>query len=199
MVDSILKNVRGVYIKLFSHNVVKTFCDAFTQVDSPVRKQLLVLFETWITGHIFPEPILSEIQSNIKKIEMEKAQNQVHVNPAFLKTPNPSSRASPQPHPAPKVTEPPKLQPTNHQPVNPGLLLPHQPTLIPTSMQGVSPLHQPVVQAAGLGVLPSAVLPGLSPSVLSPGIPTGISPSFFPGGSTMVQVWKPSQLDSIVI
>jgi hypothetical protein len=49
LLDSICKNVGNIYIKLFTQNIVSTFCHVFEKVDEKTRLSLYKLRQTWNT------------------------------------------------------------------------------------------------------------------------------------------------------
>jgi hypothetical protein len=79
--DSVLKNVGGPYIKLFSQNLFEIFSGTYNQVDLPTKKALQTVLRTWREYRLFAPPLLDRIDAKIA------TQNgpQIHVNPDFVK------------------------------------------------------------------------------------------------------------------
>ncbi|CAG2107846.1 unnamed protein product, partial [Medioppia subpectinata] len=63
LLDSICKNVGNVYTKLFTQNIVSTFCEVFEKVDEKTRLSLYKLRQTW--SSIFPAKKLYAIDHRI--------------------------------------------------------------------------------------------------------------------------------------
>ncbi|ORE11595.1 hypothetical protein BCV72DRAFT_94803 [Rhizopus microsporus var. microsporus] len=98
LIDSICKNVGGVYISIFGRNMVNTFLDAYTLSDANVRKSFERLLQTWKNGlpggrPVFPRHIIEPIERSIMYIREKQANQQqqqqqsinIHVNPNFVK------------------------------------------------------------------------------------------------------------------
>ncbi|OAD09225.1 hypothetical protein MUCCIDRAFT_136583 [Mucor lusitanicus CBS 277.49] len=73
LIDSICKNVGGVYITNFSRNMVNVFLDAYTLTDPTVRKSFERLLQTWKNGMpgghpVFPRHIIEPIERSIMYI-----------------------------------------------------------------------------------------------------------------------------------
>jgi pre-mRNA cleavage complex 2 protein Pcf11 len=70
LLDSICKNLGSPYPQLFQRNIYRTFMDAYTLVEPPVRRKLEELMSTWkeppSTG-IYPNPVFP--QDVTRKIE----------------------------------------------------------------------------------------------------------------------------------
>src|SRR5581483_8089303 len=50
LLDSISKNVGGIYIQIFSHNLARTFLDAYNVVDQGTKQKLEKVLSTWKQG-----------------------------------------------------------------------------------------------------------------------------------------------------
>lgn len=74
--DSILKNVGGVYIELFCKNIFSTFIDAYQSVDDKVKGSLIRLLGTWRDCSLFPKSVLDDIDKRIKSIAEEELKKQ---------------------------------------------------------------------------------------------------------------------------
>ncbi|KAJ3411160.1 hypothetical protein HDV05_002674 [Chytridiales sp. JEL 0842] len=64
--DSILKNVGGVYINLFGRNIIQNFKGAYTAVSSDDRQRFAKVVKTWRTnpsGPIFPAVTLGQLEA----------------------------------------------------------------------------------------------------------------------------------------
>ncbi|KAI9481275.1 MAG: hypothetical protein EXX96DRAFT_595146 [Benjaminiella poitrasii] len=59
LIDSICKNVGGVYISHFARNIVNVFLDAYTLVDPTIRKSFERLLQTWKNGLPGGQPVFS--------------------------------------------------------------------------------------------------------------------------------------------
>ena len=67
LIDSIVKNVGGIYIKLFTQNIVSNFCRIFERSDEKVRSSLYKLRCTW--KGFFPPEKLSALDRKVKQID----------------------------------------------------------------------------------------------------------------------------------
>lgn len=47
IMDSILKNVQGNYIRLIEERIKEIFLDSFTRADINEKKSLIKMFKTW--------------------------------------------------------------------------------------------------------------------------------------------------------
>ncbi|KAL9536870.1 hypothetical protein MBANPS3_012299 [Mucor bainieri] len=99
LIDSICKNVGGVYITNFSRNMVNVFLDAYTLTDPTVRKSFERLLQTWKNGMpgghpVFPRHIIEPIERSIMYIrEKTPASRYPHAPPKH--TSSPVNRPSP--------------------------------------------------------------------------------------------------------
>ncbi len=88
LLDSIIKNVGGVYLELFSKSIVNTFCNTFEIVDNPTRLSMINLLKTWLG--VFPQDKVTTIQDKIKALIPASPaappvqSNAIHVNPRYL-------------------------------------------------------------------------------------------------------------------
>lgn len=89
LLDSIIKNVGGVYLQLFSKNIINTFCNAFEKLDTNNRISMVHLLKTWIG--VFPQEQVSAIQEKISTLvpsnphaAQQSQPNSIHVNPRYL-------------------------------------------------------------------------------------------------------------------
>lgn len=67
LIDSIVKNVGGIYIKLFTQNIVSNFCRIFERSDEKVRSSLYKLRCTW-KGYFSPEK-LTALDTKVKVLD----------------------------------------------------------------------------------------------------------------------------------
>lgn len=63
LMDSILKNVKSVYISLFSKYVERLFVETYTESGDTIRGKLMRLLGTWRSCNLFPEPLLNALHS----------------------------------------------------------------------------------------------------------------------------------------
>eukprot|EP00761_Pharyngomonas_kirbyi_P009324 gb/GECH01009340.1/.p1 GENE.gb/GECH01009340.1/~~gb/GECH01009340.1/.p1 ORF type:complete len:379 (+),score=61.93 gb/GECH01009340.1/:1-1137(+) len=107
LIDSIVKNVGGEYVELFTHNLENVFCDAFEHPSNELSTRISYakLLKTWPL--VFPLSVIVSIQERVAKcmrktmphvVERQYQHRQVHVNPKFFQ--------------ATKLPEPPPLQPS---------------------------------------------------------------------------------------
>ncbi|KAJ3130367.1 hypothetical protein HK098_002596 [Nowakowskiella sp. JEL0407] len=83
LLDSICKNVGGVYLTRFAQNLVRTFKVAYDAVDHDDRQRMAkVLVTWWNTGGVslFPPLVLHQIEDIVKATNS----HQIHVNPNFM-------------------------------------------------------------------------------------------------------------------
>lgn len=67
LIDSILKNVGGVYIDLFFPKIVKIFSDSFLVSDDPTRQSLIKVLNTW-RNHIFSPDVIAQIDTFVRSV-----------------------------------------------------------------------------------------------------------------------------------
>ncbi|KAK4512022.1 DRAP deaminase [Mucor velutinosus] len=99
LIDSICKNVGGVYITNFSRNMVNVFLDAYALTDPTVRKSFERLLQTWKNGMpgghpVFPRHIIEPIERSIMYIR-EKTPSSRHPHAPPKHTGSPVNRPSP--------------------------------------------------------------------------------------------------------
>ncbi|GAN08321.1 conserved hypothetical protein [Mucor ambiguus] len=104
LIDSICKNVGGVYITNFSRNMVNVFLDAYTLTDPTVRKSFERLLQTWKNGMpgghpVFPRHIIEPIERSIMYIrEKTSTPRYPHAPPKHagspVNRPSPSNTAA---------------------------------------------------------------------------------------------------------
>ncbi|MCI4386598.1 hypothetical protein PGIGA_G00064250 [Pangasianodon gigas] len=104
LVDSIVKNVGGQYLEVFTKNLITSFICVFEKVDENTRKCLFKLRSTW--DDIFPLKKLYALDVRVNSIDPAwpikplppNVNASIHVNPKFLK---PTEELAPHP----KVSE----------------------------------------------------------------------------------------------
>ncbi|KAI8989556.1 hypothetical protein BDB01DRAFT_718658 [Pilobolus umbonatus] len=174
LIDSICKNVGGVYITNFGRNMVNVFLDAYTLTDPSVRKSFEKLLQTWKNGMpgekpVFPRHIIEPIERSINYIREKThtsryphlpvtankntTNQQIHVNPNFVKkdtlnTRDPRNR----PPVSPQLTETVTMQPNQ--------LLSQLQMALPSN-SNISVTNDPVSQIISQI---NAILPTLPPS-----------------------------------
>ncbi|XP_054251565.1 ubiquitin carboxyl-terminal hydrolase 36-like, partial [Indicator indicator] len=67
LMDSIVKNVGGAYLKAFASNLVEMFLSVFEKVDTDTRKSLFLLRSTW--DGIFPLEKLHALDVRVKSLD----------------------------------------------------------------------------------------------------------------------------------
>ncbi|XP_063228408.1 serine/arginine repetitive matrix protein 2-like isoform X2 [Bacillus rossius redtenbacheri] len=67
LIDSIVKNVGGAYINLFTQNIVSTFCGVFEKVDERVRENMFKLRMTW--NEVFPAKKLYALDVRVSSMD----------------------------------------------------------------------------------------------------------------------------------
>ncbi|XP_014235867.1 pre-mRNA cleavage complex 2 protein Pcf11-like isoform X2 [Trichogramma pretiosum] len=107
LIDSIVKNLGGSYLELFSKNIVQTFCKVFEKVDESTRSKMWKLRNTW--NDIFPAKQLYDLDVQVNNIDpawpivsvakslpTSAPKHVIHVNPQFLQNaPKPVAEVSP--------------------------------------------------------------------------------------------------------
>ncbi|KAF8468373.1 hypothetical protein BDZ91DRAFT_108225 [Kalaharituber pfeilii] len=117
LLDSIVKNVGTPYTLFFGRNLYRTFMDAYTLVDQPIRKKLEEMLQTWkqpvpgspSSAPVFPSEITRKIEATLIKartaavqaqqIQMKQQQDRMNFN-RLPTHPQPPYRTPPQPAPA---------------------------------------------------------------------------------------------------
>ncbi|XP_043484064.1 uncharacterized protein LOC122512348 isoform X2 [Leptopilina heterotoma] len=98
LIDSIVKNVKGNYLGLFSHNIVNTFSNVFEEVDEATRASMFKLRQTWY--NVFPAKklYLLDVRVNavdpawpIRPLPASISGSSIHVNPRFFSVPRQNS------------------------------------------------------------------------------------------------------------
>ncbi|KAF5906966.1 pre-mRNA cleavage complex 2 protein Pcf11-like, partial [Clarias magur] len=100
LVDSIVKNVGGQYLEVFTKNLITSFICVFEKVDENTRKCLFKLRSTW--DEIFPLKKLYALDVRVNSIDPAwpikplppNVNASIHVNPKFLK---PTEEIAPHP------------------------------------------------------------------------------------------------------
>ncbi|GFT84469.1 pre-mRNA cleavage complex 2 protein Pcf11 [Nephila pilipes] len=96
LVDSIMKNIGGQYITIFSKHMVSLFTSVFAKVDEPTRSALYKLRQTW--NEILSKNVLYDVDCHVKGIDpawpitaeptvnmsATPAKIPIHVNPKFI-------------------------------------------------------------------------------------------------------------------
>ncbi|XP_036146540.1 uncharacterized protein LOC105828169 isoform X2 [Monomorium pharaonis] len=94
LIDSIVKNVCGNYLNLFTQNIVNTFCGVFEKVDENTRASMWKLRQTW--NDVFPPKKLFSLDVRVQSIDpawpitapsASIPSGSIHVNPRFLSMP----------------------------------------------------------------------------------------------------------------
>ncbi|XP_011684445.1 PREDICTED: uncharacterized protein LOC105447883 isoform X2 [Wasmannia auropunctata] len=94
LIDSIVKNVNGDYLNLFTQNIVNTFCGVFEKVDENTRASMWKLRQTW--NDVFPPKKLFSLDVRVNSIDpawpvtapsASIPSGSIHVNPRFLSMP----------------------------------------------------------------------------------------------------------------
>ncbi|XP_051175876.1 uncharacterized protein LOC127291029 isoform X2 [Leptopilina boulardi] len=92
LIDSIVKNVKGNYLGLFSQNIVNTFSNVFEEVDEATRASMFKLRQTWY--NVFPAKKLYLLDVRVHGVDPAwpirplpsniSASGSIHVNPKFF-------------------------------------------------------------------------------------------------------------------
>ncbi|XP_053999708.1 uncharacterized protein LOC128887631 isoform X2 [Hylaeus anthracinus] len=94
LIDSIVKNVNGAYLNLFTQNIVNTFCGVFEKVDENTRASMWKLRQTW--NDVFPAKKLFSLDVRVQSIDpawpitaspTSVSSGSIHVNPRFFSMP----------------------------------------------------------------------------------------------------------------
>ncbi|XP_015187887.1 PREDICTED: uncharacterized protein LOC107072450 isoform X2 [Polistes dominula] len=113
LIDSIVKNVNGTYLNLFTQNIVNTFCGVFEKVDENTRASMWKLRQTW--NDVFPAKKLFSLDVRVQSIDpawpitaspTSISSGSIHVNPRFLTMPQQTATSIVQP-----IVSPVKLPP----------------------------------------------------------------------------------------
>lgn len=90
LLDSIVKNVGGEYIQLFSNCIVNIFCGVFEKVNEKVREKMYILRQTW--NDVFTPQKLYTLDVKVNCMDpnwpitakVVPKSPAIHVNPKFL-------------------------------------------------------------------------------------------------------------------
>ncbi|KFM75018.1 Pre-mRNA cleavage complex 2 protein Pcf11, partial [Stegodyphus mimosarum] len=89
LVDSIIKNIGGLYIPLFCNHLIVLFSSVFEKVEESTRSLLYKLRQTW--NDILPNNILYGVDCRVNALDpawpitaAAPAKNSIHLNPKFL-------------------------------------------------------------------------------------------------------------------
>ncbi|XP_063987411.1 uncharacterized protein Pcf11 isoform X2 [Diachasmimorpha longicaudata] len=117
LIDSIVKNVNGAYLNLFTQNIVNTFCGVFEKVDEATRASMWKLRQTW--NGVFPATKLYSLDVRVQSIDPAWpitaspptiSSGSIHLNPRFLSMSQVSSTQAPA-APTPLAVPSPDLTP----------------------------------------------------------------------------------------
>ncbi|KAI7880975.1 hypothetical protein K492DRAFT_177483 [Lichtheimia hyalospora FSU 10163] len=86
LIDSICKNVGGVYIDHFARNIVSTFMDAYTLTDSQTRRSFERLLQTWKNGlpnghPVFSRHVIESIERPVNYMRERQGAQPMHHSP----------------------------------------------------------------------------------------------------------------------
>ncbi|KAI9258979.1 hypothetical protein BDA99DRAFT_484022 [Phascolomyces articulosus] len=106
LIDSICKNVGGVYIEHFGRDIASTFLDAYTVTDPNTRKSFERLLHTWKNGMPNGAPVFSRqiIESIERPLNYIRSRNQGGASPQRQPQQQQHISSSPTqlPHPTPQ-------------------------------------------------------------------------------------------------
>lgn len=86
LIDSICKNIGGVYIAHFARNITQVFLDAYKVTDLQTRRSFERLLQTWKNGMpngapVFPRHVIEPIERSIHYIRQNQPQQYQHQQP----------------------------------------------------------------------------------------------------------------------
>ncbi|CAG8477860.1 19026_t:CDS:10, partial [Racocetra fulgida] len=95
LLDSISKNVGGIYIQLFARNLCNTFMDTYDVVDQPTKQKLERVLATWKSGPtgapVYSTEVTGQIERALLKQQLRLQSRgsidvgrHIHINPNFL-------------------------------------------------------------------------------------------------------------------
>ncbi|CAG8784429.1 43389_t:CDS:2, partial [Gigaspora margarita] len=95
LLDSISKNVGGIYIQLFARNLCNTFMDTYDVVDQPTKQKLERVLATWKSGPtgspVYSTEVTGQIERALLKQQLRMQSRgsidvgrHIHINPNFL-------------------------------------------------------------------------------------------------------------------
>lgn len=127
LMDSILKNVGGVYVEIFGTHIVDVFIRTFRFAEPAIQQKLLGLLHTWKMSSLFKKDILDEIDMKVEAIKADiKRRQKEWVTPS-----------------------------TNVAPVSTGPILSSTPTMPPTSMTSAPVQSMPTQPQRNNNMIPN--------------------------------------------
>lgn len=87
LMDSILQNVRGQYIPLFSRYAVAMCCRTYEEGSARDRQCVAKLLRIWRERKIFPNTVLDAIDTQVARIEKRAANGGGATAPATAAAP----------------------------------------------------------------------------------------------------------------
>lgn len=88
LMDSILKNIGGIYLEIFSDHIVDVFIRTFRASTSEIQRKLLDLLKTWKKFSLFKKEQLQDIDEKVLSIQADIARKQKE----WVNTRQPSDR-----------------------------------------------------------------------------------------------------------
>jgi len=68
VMDSIIKNVGGIYTRMIMQNLAVIFSSAFLEVDNTMRASFIKLLDTWQTQAVFSRDVIDDIRVRLANI-----------------------------------------------------------------------------------------------------------------------------------